>query len=81
MAASCGFVTNLMAYALINLTGSLTLKVLCVVRNVMVISVGIVAYGDPLGSIQAVGYTVSLAAFGYYTYAKTQPQDAAVTKG
>jgi drug/metabolite transporter (DMT)-like permease len=75
MAASCGFATNVLAYALIKLTGSLTLKVLCVVRNVMVIAVGVFVYADPLGPVQAGGYTISLAAFAYYTYTKTQMQD------
>lgn len=73
-AASCGFVTNLLAYALIKVTGSLTLKVLCVVRNVMVIAVGVMLYGDKLGVLQAVGYTISLAAFVYYSHLKSRKQ-------
>jgi hypothetical protein len=72
VAALFGFATNLLGYALIKVTGSLTLKVLCVVRNVLVISIGMLAYGDPHSSLQAAGYTISLAGFCYYTYAKAQ---------
>jgi hypothetical protein len=76
VAALFGFATNLLGYALIKGTGSLTLKVLCVVRNVLVISVGMWVYGDPHSRLQAAGYTISLAGFCYYTYAKAQPGPA-----
>jgi multidrug transporter EmrE-like cation transporter len=71
-AAFLGFATNMLAYALISMAGSLTLKVLCVVRNVLVIGVGVLVYADPLTLPQAAGYTISLAAFVYYTYVKAR---------
>lgn len=72
VAACCGFATNLLAYVLIKQTGSLTLKVLCFVRNILVIVVGFVVYSDQLGLVQAMGYTISLAAFGWYSVLKSK---------
>jgi hypothetical protein len=70
-AAACmGFGVNSLAYAVIQLAGALTLKVIGTVKNALVVGAGVGLYGDAVSPLQGGGYALSLAGFGWYNALK-----------
>lgn len=69
-AACLGFMLNLLAFAVIKLTGSLTQKVLGTAKNVMLVVFSVFVMGEQISWKQAVGYQVSLLGFCWYQYQK-----------
>lgn len=72
-AAAMGFLVNATAYLTIQLTGSLTLKVLGTVKNAVVVCIGVFFWAEPITSLQLGGYLVSIGGFGMYNWHKMQP--------
>ena len=70
-AAACmGFGVNSLAYAVIQLAGALTLKVIGTVKNAVVVGAGVGLYGESVSPLQGAGYALSLAGFGWYNHIK-----------
>ena len=79
-AAACmGFGVNSLAYAVIQLAGALTLKVIGTVKNALVVGAGVGLYGDAVSPLQGGGYALSLAGFGWYNALKMK--GAGVVRG
>jgi drug/metabolite transporter (DMT)-like permease len=76
-AASLGFLLNLLAFAVIKLTGSLTQKVLGTVKNVLLVVFQFLFMGESITWRQWIGYQVSLLGFAWY---QQQKMAAAATK-
>eukprot|EP01026_Neomeris_dumetosa_P022778 TRINITY_DN1962_c0_g1_i6.p1 TRINITY_DN1962_c0_g1~~TRINITY_DN1962_c0_g1_i6.p1 ORF type:complete len:388 (-),score=39.75 TRINITY_DN1962_c0_g1_i6:574-1653(-) len=72
LAGTMGFMVNTLAYFVIQLTSSLTLKVLSSAKNAAVILFSVVFMGEQVAMIQLVGYITSLAGFAWYNYVKIQ---------
>ena len=68
-----GVGVNLTTAVAIKATSSLTFKVFGCIKNTLVVVVGVLL-GDSLAAEQMLGYAVSVAGFGLYTYAKQQQQ-------
>ena len=69
-----GVGVNLTTAVAIKATSSLTFKVFGCIKNTLVVVVGVLL-GDRLAPEQMLGYAVSVAGFGLYTYAKQQTYD------
>jgi hypothetical protein len=67
-AAVMGFGVNVMGYMVIKQMGSVTLKVLAIVRNVAIVAVGVMLMGNIVTYLQAIGYFISMAGFAWYNY-------------
>jgi drug/metabolite transporter (DMT)-like permease len=65
-AASLGFLLNMLAFAVINLTGSLTQKILGTVKNILLVFWSVIIMGETITSRQWIGYNVSLLGFAWY---------------
>lgn len=74
LAATLGFFVNLLSYGVIQTTSSLTFKVLGQLKNVGVVGISTVLFGNLVSGIQAFGYTVSIIGFFLYNKAKGGPQ-------
>jgi hypothetical protein len=61
---------NLLAFAVIKLTGSLTQKVLGTAKNVLLVVFSVFVMGEQISWVQAVGYQASLLGFCWYQYQK-----------
>ena len=66
-----GIGVNLTTAIAIKATSSLTFKVFGCIKNTLVVVVGVLL-GDSLAPEQMLGYAVSVAGFGLYTFAKQQ---------
>jgi drug/metabolite transporter (DMT)-like permease len=69
-AASLGFLLNLLAFAVIKLTGSLTQKVLGTVKNVLLVLFSVFFMSEQVTLQQWIGYQVSLLGFVWYQHQK-----------
>eukprot|EP00892_Ulva_mutabilis_P008674 jgi/Ulvmu1/6179/UM028_0035.1 len=69
-AASLGFGLNLLAFAVIKLTGSVTQKVLGTVKNVMLVVFSVLFMGEQVSWRQWLGYQGSLVGFVWYQQQK-----------
>lgn len=68
--AMMGFLTNALAFGVIKVTSSLTLKVVGTVKNSATVLFGVLLFGDVVTFTQLVGYTMSTVGFGFYNYGK-----------
>lgn len=59
-----------MTTMVIKVSSATTLKVLGQVRNVIPVLAGVALYSETVTGTQAVGYVMSVVAFGWYTYLK-----------
>ena len=69
-AASLGFFVNLASLGVIQSVGSLTLKVISQLKNVVVIVAAIVLYDDVVTVLEVAGYAVAMTGFAMYQDAK-----------
>eukprot|EP00929_Paragymnodinium_shiwhaense_P000280 TRINITY_DN100520_c0_g1_i1.p1 TRINITY_DN100520_c0_g1~~TRINITY_DN100520_c0_g1_i1.p1 ORF type:complete len:536 (+),score=80.90 TRINITY_DN100520_c0_g1_i1:125-1609(+) len=65
-----GFLVNFLAFAVVQATSSLTLKILNVIRCVGVVIVSVVFYHEVLSRTQLVGYSITLVGFVGYNFAQ-----------
>jgi len=73
LAASClGFFVNLASLAVIQHAGSMTLKIVSQLKNVVVICAAVVVYDDVVSALELAGYAVAICGFGMYQDAKTR---------
>jgi hypothetical protein len=75
-AAAMGFAVNAAAYCVIQTASSLTLKVLGVVKNTIVVCLGVVFLKESVTFVQAVGYSASISAFVWYQKLMAQSQSS-----
>lgn len=66
LSGTMGVCVNIVSYYLIQLTSSLTLKVITTIRNVGVVFIGIIFFNETVTNTQFVGYTVALLGFLSY---------------
>lgn len=82
MASMLGLGINFLSFLVIQVTSSLTMKVLGTARNVCTILLGIVFFGEHVpGLNQGLGYTVSLLGFAAYNAAKSGSWDRICGEG
>jgi len=73
LAASClGFFVNLASLAVIQHAGSMTLKIVSQLKNVVVICAAVVVYDDVVSALELAGYAVAICGFAMYQDAKTR---------
>lgn len=73
LSASClGFFVNLASLAVIQNTGSLTLKIVSQLKNVVVIVAAVVLYDDVVSTLELAGYIVAICGFAMYQQAKKE---------
>ena len=73
LAASClGFFVNLASLAVIQHAGSMTLKIVSQLKNVVVICAAVVVYDDVVSALELAGYAVAICGFGMYQDAKAR---------
>ena len=74
--ASClGFFVNLASLAVIQNAGSLTLKIVGQLKNIVVIVAAVLIYDDVVTALQIAGYAVALFGFAMYQDAKRRAED------
>lgn len=74
--ASClGFFVNLASLAVIQNAGSLTLKIVGQLKNIVVIVAAVLIYDDVVTALQIAGYAVALFGFAMYQDAKHRAED------
>lgn len=71
-AASMGFAVNSLSYIVIQTASSLTLKVLGIVKNAVVVWLGMALYTETVTPLQGAGYGLSMLAFVWYQQIKMQ---------
>ena len=71
-----GFALNVLAFAVIKLTGSLTQKVLGTVKNVLLVVFSFFFMQEVITARQWVGYQVSLLGFVWYQHQKISAANA-----
>lgn len=69
-AAAMGFGVNALAYIVIQIASSLTLKVLGTAKNAIVVWLGVAFLSDTVTRLQGGGYAMSLIGFMHYNYIK-----------
>ena len=73
LAASClGFFVNLASLAVIQHAGSMTLKIVSQLKNVVVICAAVVVYDDVVSALVLAGYAIAICGFGMYQDAKNR---------
>jgi len=76
-AALLGFGVNLIGYFVMKLTSALTLKILGAIRNIGLIVVSCIFFGDIVGLKQSLGYAVTLGGFALYNYVRMRKKPEA----
>ena len=66
-----GLCVNFMSYLVIQVTSSLTMKVLGSVRNIFTIAMGVIVWGDVITGNAAMGYAITMSGFFAYNIAKS----------
>jgi drug/metabolite transporter (DMT)-like permease len=64
-----GLGVNLLSFIVIQMTSSLTMKVLSTARNISIVFIGIALYGENVTTNQGIGYSIALIGFGGYNAA------------
>jgi hypothetical protein len=70
-ASTMGLCINFLSYVVIQMTSSLTMKVLGSVRNIFTIVLGVMLWGDIISMQASVGYAITLSGFVAYNLAKS----------
>lgn len=65
-----GGVTNFANFWLTKLVGSLTMKVMVNSRNILLVLVSVIAFGEPCTAMQYLGYSIALTGLAIYDDAK-----------
>lgn len=80
-AATMGFALNVLAFAVIRLTSSLTQKVLGTAKNVGLVVFSVLFLAEQVTTRQWIGYQVSLLGFAWYQRIKMAPKPASSPGG
>jgi len=72
-----GFLVNVSSFLLVKRTSSMTLKTMTMARNGGLVLVSALIFGESVSTLEAIGYSGLLAAFGAYTYFKFTEADRA----
>lgn len=67
-AASLGFFLNFTTYAVIQLTGSMTQKILATLKGCAMVGISVLFMGDAVSLRQLLGYMISIMGFSWYRY-------------
>ena len=67
-----GFCVNLAVFLVVKHFSALSLKVIATIRNMGIVLVSVIRYGDPVTSLEAGGYAISLVGFALYQYSKSE---------
>ena len=70
VSACIGIALNCLAMAVIKLASALALKVLGVCKDVGLVAVSVVAYGEKVSALQVMGYCASVVGFSWYNHIK-----------
>ena len=71
LASTMGLCVNFMSYLVIQVTSSLTMKVLGSVRNIITIFFGVMLWGDVISIQATLGYAVTMTGFVAYNMGKS----------
>jgi hypothetical protein len=77
LASTLGFFVNLASLAVIQHAGSMTLKIVSQLKNVVVICAAVVVYDDNVSLLELAGYAVAIFGFGMYQDAKDRAAEFA----
>jgi hypothetical protein len=77
LASTLGFFVNLASLAVIQHLGSMTLKIVSQLKNVVVICAAVVVYDDNVSLLELLGYAVAIFGFGMYQDAKDRAAEFA----
>ena len=78
LAASClGFFVNLASLAVIQHLGSMTLKIVSQLKNIVVICAAVIVYDDVVSALELAGYAVAICGFAMYQDAKDRAAEFA----
>jgi hypothetical protein len=72
VSSSWGCLVNACGLGVVKNIGAVWLKGINNIKNILLLFFGILVYGDVVTVLQAIGYTLSLAGFGRYTYVKNK---------
>jgi len=72
VSSSWGCLVNACGLGVVKNIGAVWFKGINNIKNILLLFFGIVVYGDVVTVLQAIGYTLSLAGFGRYTYVKNK---------
>ncbi|KAJ9466402.1 putative sugar phosphate/phosphate translocator [Diplonema papillatum] len=72
-AATLGLAINFLTFYVIQVTSSLTLKILGMLRNIGLVFVGVLSYKERVPLSEATGFVVSLLGLVLYNYFKANP--------
>jgi len=72
VSSSWGCLVNACGLGVVKNIGAVWFKGINNIKNILLLFFGIVVYGDVVTVLQAIGYTLSLAGFGRYTYIKNK---------
>mmetsp|Transcript_9328 Transcript_9328/g.15188 ORF Transcript_9328/g.15188 Transcript_9328/m.15188 type:complete len:143 (+) Transcript_9328:702-1130(+) len=75
-AGSLGFGVQMLTAGVIQLTNSITLKILSQLRNSLVVLSGVLIYGEVITFGQFCGYLVSICGIVWYSWLEQQKQQA-----
>ena len=77
-AAFMGFGVNILTLGVIKATSGLTFKVMGQAKNAAVILLAVMLFGNPVTTVQLIGYAMSL--FGFFIYQRGKMQQEAVKR-
>ena len=72
LASTLGFGVNVTTLLFIGVAGSLTFKVVGNAKNIVVILLGVLLFGDPVTPLQCAGYAISMVGFTLYQRAQAR---------
>jgi len=72
VSSSWGCLVNACGLGVVKNIGAVWFKGINNIKNILLLFFGILVYGDVVTVLQAIGYTLSLAGFGRYTYVKNK---------
>mmetsp|Transcript_99680 Transcript_99680/g.257756 ORF Transcript_99680/g.257756 Transcript_99680/m.257756 type:complete len:412 (+) Transcript_99680:116-1351(+) len=75
-AGTLGLAVNFTGFALVQVTSTVTMKVLNIVRCIGLVFAGVLIYGEVITATELVGYAISLLGFAGYQWAQIFPESS-----